>query len=125
MVRAMKRSPLPKHTKRIVTKPVRTVNPERRSAEFVRCYGSEDRVAFVRNSPCVVCGKRPCENVHIATGGMGRKGDAETIVPMCSADHHELHSIGVRTFETKHSISLYLAAKYTQRTWDAYLRDSR
>jgi hypothetical protein len=78
----MKRTPL-RRTDRVARR-----NAERRDREFQRCYGSAERVAFVQGLSCVGCGRTPCENAHSVTGGMGRKADAETIVPLC----HDCHT---------------------------------
>lgn len=70
--------------------------------DFARVYGSEARVDWIRGLPCLGCGRGPCENAHTATGGMGRKAGAETIVPLCQMCHHVLHQHGVTTFERNH-----------------------
>ena len=103
------------------TKGVKRKNEPRRSAEFIRCYESEARVAWVKRQPSVVSGDRPCENAHIRTGGTGRKADAEWIVPLTPAEHRHLHAVGAKTFEAETGISLYLAAQHTQREWSRVL----
>lgn len=88
----IRRSPLPRSTK-----PIRRRNPKRQRSEFARCYHSRERVRFVKSLGCVVCtmlspffglataGK--CHNAHTETGGMGRKADYTTIVPLCPVHH--------------------------------------
>lgn len=71
-------------------------NAKRRASEFARCYGSKERVEWVKSLPCVGCATywpiQPSpgwvsENAHTVTGGKGRKADADTIVPLCAAHH--------------------------------------
>lgn len=52
-----------------------------------RVYGSQDRAAWMRALPCAICGRSPCEVAHTTTGGMGRKADAETTIPLCPPCH--------------------------------------
>lgn len=82
----MKRTPL-KRTGRIKAK-------AKSSAEFARIYGSEARIEFVKALPCIACGKGPCENAHIRSGGMGRKADYRDIVPLCESCHRLQHQKG-------------------------------
>lgn len=65
------------------------VKPKRRTAsEFHRIYGGKERVTWIQSQPCLWCGSsEPSQNCHTATGGMGRKADASTIVPLCAACH--------------------------------------
>lgn len=49
---------------------------------------------------------------------MGRKGDADTIVPLCSSCHRELHTQGMETFERRHRIRLASVAANLALTWD-------
>jgi hypothetical protein len=98
--------------------------PRKRSAsEFARIYGSKARVAWVKSLPCVVgngsCAG-PTENAHTTTGGMGRKAEAGTIVPLCRWHHACLHGRGVGWFRHVHAIDLPTAADATERAWRAY-----
>jgi hypothetical protein len=43
------------------------------------------------------------ELAHTENGGMGRKADARTLVPICAPDHRLLHTIGVKAFEARFS----------------------
>lgn len=90
-------------------------NGKRKQSEFARIYGSRKRVAWIQSLECVVpgCGGRMSENAHTATGGMGRKADAETIVPMCTTHHRLLHTIGVATFSDAYSLDLPALAAET------------
>ena len=120
-----RRTSMPKPTKPIArTARVKPVNRERRSAEWRRAYESEDRVQWIQGQPSVISGDGPCDNVHIRGDGASRKAGAEWIIPMTRAEHDELHHIGLASFEQKYGISLYLAAKYIQRKWEAHLKAS-
>ncbi len=72
---------------------VKPRNAARRVSEFARCYGSKERVAWIKALPCVVCAVQtvpqdgPSDNAHTATDGMGRKADARFIVPLCRMHH--------------------------------------
>lgn len=50
-------------------------------------------------------------------GGMSRKADAETILPLCAAHHRELHQHGAVSFQRLHRISLAACAEATARAW--------
>lgn len=93
-------------------------------AEFVRIYGSEDRVEFVASLPCIASNDEclaPIENAHTENGGMSRKGPASSIVPACRFHHHILHTWGVMTFQAKYRVDLKAAAADTQFLWLAHL----
>lgn len=60
------------------------------------------------------------ENVHIKTGGAGRKADASFVVAMCSRHHAFLHSMGRETFERFYSIDLDTEAAITKSRWLAF-----
>lgn len=70
-------------------------NPQRRQKNFARAYHSSERVQWVQRLPCSLCGRGPSENAHTETGGMGRKADYTSIVPLCSPHHRSLHDHGV------------------------------
>ncbi len=116
----IRRTPLPPRTK-----PVRKANPKRRQSEFARCYHSRERVRFVKSSPCLICATPFSENAHIKTGGMGRKSDYTSIVPLCTADHRNLHSLGRAEFENAYRIDLGYFALLTERLWQEYSADTR
>lgn len=110
-------------------KRLRARNPKRQARAFVRAYGSEERVAFIKSLPCLVpgCWRGPIENAHVVKidGGTGLKGKAEGNAPLCHFHHqdetHGLHTLGARTFERLHGISLAECAAETERAWQAYL----
>ncbi len=71
--------------------PVKPRNDARRKREFLRAYGSVERVEFVRSLACaghvVLLGETflprgGCHNAHTVTGGAGRKANADTIAPL-------------------------------------------
>lgn len=101
-------------------KPPNRRNEKRIEREFRRAYHSEERVIFVRSLPCLVSGKRNCENVHIEGDGMGRKSHFTLIVPLRQTFHRELHDIGRDAFEAKYGVNLDEAAAKTQRGWLEY-----
>lgn len=110
--------PKPDHAKQ-VRKSVTRRNVLRHTTEWVRAYGSPERVAFVAGLPSVVSGHGPCENVHVRSGGTSRKADACWIVPMTKAEHHELHQLGARTFAKHYDLDLLALAEETDRAWRA------
>jgi hypothetical protein len=112
---------------RLVTPPrkrVKARNVERHESEWIRAYGSEERVTWVNAQPCLVksddcAGKM--ENAHIKVAGIGMKADAEFIVPLCRHHHRgELHIIGVKSFEAKHGVDLSASAANVERLWQCY-----
>ena len=91
---------MPPRTKRLKPTPLR---PKKRSAaERERIYGPKGRVEWVKSLPCLICQRTPSENAHTENGGMGRKADYTTIVPLCAAHHRELHQHGQESFEEQH-----------------------
>lgn len=101
-------------------KPVAKRNRARRTREFARCYGSSERVEFVKAQPSIVSGERPCVNAHVRNGGMGRKADAKWIVPMTDQEHRELHGWGIVVFETLYMLDLDVEAAKTEAAWQVY-----
>jgi hypothetical protein len=59
-------------------------------------------LAFVRQLPCVTCGKAaPSEAAHVRTGtdgGARMKPDDRYAVPLCTACHAKQHRVGELTF---------------------------
>ena len=97
---------------------------KRKQDEWERVYGSSERVQWVRRQKCVVTGISNgwSENVHVRTGGTGRKADACWIVPMVGWKHMELHRIGVKSFEEKYGIDLQALAVATEAAWQLELK---
>jgi hypothetical protein len=59
-------------------------------------------LAFVRQLPCVACGKAaPSDAAHVrrgTDGGVGRKPGDRYAVPLCTACHAKQHRVGELTF---------------------------
>jgi len=59
-------------------------------------------LAFVRQLPCVACGKAaPSESAHVRTGtdgGIGMKPGDRYTVPLCINCHAQRHRVGDLTF---------------------------
>ena len=59
-------------------------------------------LAFIRQLPCVACGKAaPSEAAHVRTGtesGVGMKPGDRYAVPLCTACHAKQHRIGELSF---------------------------
>jgi hypothetical protein len=59
-------------------------------------------LAFVRQLPCVTCGKAaPSDAAHVRTGtdgGLGKKPGDRYAVPLCTACHAKQHRVGELTF---------------------------
>lgn len=91
----------------------------RKSSEFLRIYGPPGRVEWIKGLPSVVSGRSPCVNAHTRSGGMGRKADYATIVPLTHEEHEELHRTGQRTFEARYSVDLKAMAEQVERRWQS------
>ena len=47
---------------------------------------------WIRSRPCLVCGKIPAgESHHSETGGIELVGSDYSALPICSADHRDIH----------------------------------
>lgn len=58
-------------------------------------------LAWIRNLPCVITNKSPCDPAHIrisGNGGMGVKPDDSRVVPLTHGLHNEQHRVGEVTF---------------------------
>ncbi len=118
------RRPLPRSTTPIARSGRPNRKNRKRSAEnFDRSYG--DYAAWIRSLPCLITGRTTgIEASHVRTGGMGRRADARWLVPLAGpyttypvvdgltrfvneeGPHRELHRIGQRSFEQRHSVDL-------------------
>ena len=109
-------------------KSVRRSNAKRRSREFVRAFGSDERVAWVRALDCFVSYSVACdgpiENAHTESGGAGRRADARFIVPLCRKHHRQLHELGVDTFGRAYKVDLRFAASRVEENWQRHLAAS-
>lgn len=102
------------------------IAPKKRSAsEFARIYGSRARVAWVKTLRCCVhtlgC-IGPIDNAHTENGGMGRKADARTIVPLCNHLHRKLHAMGAESFQRVYRVELRAEAARVDALWQAVSR---
>ena len=82
-----------------------------------------DHLAFIRQLPCCVCGRTPCDAAHVRTGtdgAMARKPSDRHVVPLCNGDwfapapqgcHQTQHIFGEQSFWDDHADPLDLAAK--------------
>jgi hypothetical protein len=106
----------------ITAKP-KAIKPKKRTPEeSQRIYGGEYGEWLVTN-PCLVDGiaGHTCfgaiERCHTENGGMSRKGNAETQVPMCHGAHKLQHSIGVKSFERVFGVDLKASAARYRAEW--------
>lgn len=113
----MKRSPMPPRRARLARGPIRA--KKRTPSEFARIYGSRERVQWVKTQPCIAalwgC-VGPMVNAHTETGGTGRKGPYQSIVPACDHHHREMHR-GVETFQRVYRVDLAACARATEAAW--------
>lgn len=115
----MKRSPMPPRKSPMARS---RITPKKRSAaETQRIYGGEDRRAWIASLPCSVpaCPRTPSENAHTRTGGVGRKADADTVIPLCAVHHRQMHAVGQHTFARLHGLDLTRAAERIANAWRA------
>ena len=120
----MKRTPLRRGGPLKRKKPMNKVNPKRRQKERTRAYGSPRRREWVSQQPCWICKQTPSENAHVKkvgdpASGMGRKDDADHIVPLCRKHHQELHQLGQQRFDKQYGTDLDFAAILTEDRWRA------
>lgn len=106
------------------------IKPKARSAsEKQRIYGDAERIAWMKRQPCLVVGRPSYPSVsehvcwgaiecaHTENGGMGRKANADTIVPLCCTAHALLHSIGQRSFQVTYGVDLKASAASYRARW--------
>ena len=115
---AMKRTPMKPGQPPSRKTPLKAQNRARRSRLFREHFGSKERVRFVRQLPCTVCGRTPSENAHVRSKAAG--GKAEDIAPLCSDCHARQHRIGIESFQALHGIDLRAAARRTDAAWLAH-----
>lgn len=126
-------SSLPAPTQPIARSRVPRVNATRKPANLERAHGPAKYRAWIKQQPCVVCGRTPCDAAHIKTGGGSRKADVDQTVPMCSSivatgyvGHHDEYdgrarAGGKATFAARYpSLDLPALAVETQRAWRAF-----
>ena len=103
--------------------PLKRVNPQRKAKAFAKAYESVSRVEYIKRLPCSVlgCMDKPSENAHVgAHAGMGLKGEADTVIPLCPAHHRQYHEIGRDSFATMHRMDYAYCARMTELAWSLY-----
>lgn len=69
----------------------------------------EEYKEFVRNIPCLVCGK-PSRAHHLEVNGIGIKGSDYSCVNLCDNHHtikdESIHKLGTVNFERYHEVDL-------------------
>ena len=99
-------------------------NRKRSAKAFRESFGSDERADWVSTLSCCVCQKAHLrqttrtENAHTEGGGMGKRGKANTICPLCAMHHRELHQHGAQTFALRWRIDLKAEAAKTAHQWD-------
>jgi len=102
---------------------VNPINRKRREKEWARAYHSRERRDWVKTRECKVQGcRRKAVNMHIKTGGTGRKADYTEIADICQTHHLESHR-GQKTFELKYKLALRQIADQLDADWERYLME--
>ena len=98
-------------------KPMKRRNEARRRRAFLEAYGG-DYADLIRALPCIIAECNAwswtIQASHVKSRGAG--GKAKDLVPMCPDHHSEMHTLGIRTFESNYSIDL---ATEAARLWQA------
>jgi hypothetical protein len=102
----------------------KAVNKARKAKNHARAYGADERLSWVKAQPCVVCGsvtytdgEPDNHNHHTKNGGMSRKADAATIVPLCHTDHRLYHDGRMAQYDKDFWAR---KAKETEGAWKLY-----
>lgn len=102
-------------------KPMAKVNRKRKAKRYERDYAGP-YADWIRSQGCLACEAHPkmtqmlpTQAHHVRTRGAG--GSAQDLVPLCWDCHHDVHSMGRRTFERHYGIDLKAAAR---RLWATY-----
>lgn len=112
------RKAIPRSTKPIARKAKpKTRNAKRAAKNRLRAHGTPQFDAWIKSQHCVVCGYTPCDPAHTLSGGGSRKGDAESIIPICRLHHAEQHQFGKHTFAARHALDIPALRDETQRAW--------
>jgi hypothetical protein len=106
-------------------KKIKATNPARRAKSFARTYGSKERCDWISSLPCAWCVlrglvriSRPSDNAHSeGGGGMGRKADYTTVLPMCRR-HHEQYDQHRAPFDRPiPRAAIKILAERTEAAW--------
>ena len=106
-------------------KRVNPVNRARKKKRWRTSFGSTERVEWMKQLNCCVCGRTPCDTAHVRSRAAG--GTADDTIPLCRMHHRESDGInsGIKTFAAKYDLDLQaLAAKY-DRWWNEGLETGR
>ena len=72
---------------------------------------SKKYLEYIREKPCLVCGKMPCDPHHMEAVGMGganRDGYKDySCIPLCRTHHTERHNMGNNGFEARYNINIW------------------
>ncbi len=115
-----------------ITGPRTPIKKKARPAdETKRIFGPKARMAWLKGLPCAACGYTgPIlrDAAHAITGGMSRRSEFTSLLPLCAVRweggvliegcHRECHQHGVKTFESKYGISLQSLASDVARQWE-------
>lgn len=89
----------------------------------LRIYGTPEHREWMKEQPCLICGRTPSDSAHLKNGGTGRKADAALCVPLCAtivavgySGHHDEFDAGKRSFRAKYPEFDAACAK-----WQAHL----
>lgn len=111
----------PPRRPRAVTKEAKRRKRQRRDREWLRAYGSIERVKAVKAMQCLVPGcTTRAVNAHTKNGGMGRKADAKWITRICKAHHTDgndsMHWLGsAEAFNRHHNVDVFEGAAEIER----------
>lgn len=100
---------------------IKPVNAKRKAKNWERAYRSPAFVRWISRLPCWACnyaGPSPRQAAHTTTGGMGRKADANTVIPLCGVCHARQHTQGWAAIAMTDE-SRQRAAADIQRLWEA------
>jgi len=112
-------------------KPKRPSKSAHKKRDWLRKYGSKERVEFVTELPCATCDRKPDEvknqNSHISSGGTGFKSGYLNIIPQCFTCHNEMGN-GILTFLRAKDLypeDLYEMAREIEIAWQNHRERSR
>ena len=74
-----------------------------------RTYRNKAYLKYIRNLPCLVCG-RPAVPHHVETGGTAMKCSDYRTIPLCQGCHtssnYAIHKLGKSKFEKEFNIDI-------------------
>lgn len=57
-----------------------------------------EKAVRIRSSPCLACGRTPCDVAHVKSRGSGGGNHEHNILPLCRAHHSMQHLYGWARF---------------------------